>query len=105
MSVELLGTVALALAAFLVAHVWLRRSAPATDGDLRLLTARPEREPAGGSREHAPLADPCAWVSVVVSDLSAAEELLDRAEADGYRQRELVVMGTAAFLVRWRDRA
>ena len=65
----------------------------------------PEHDPAGGSREHAPLTDPNVWRSVMTSDLSVASELLDWAEDEGYRERELIVLGNSTFLVRWRYRA
>ena len=107
MSEAILGAAAVALvvaAAILIVHTMARRSAPAVDGTGPVL-ARTQREPSGGSHERAALPDPNVWRSAVVSELSAAEELLDRAEEQGYRQRELVVLGNSAFLVRWRDRA
>ena len=90
-------------AAFLILHT-ARRSAPALDGGASALAARTDRQPSEGSRERAALADPTVWRSAVVSDLSTAEELLDRAEQEGYRERELVLVGNSTFLVRWRNR-
>ena len=90
-------------AAFLILHTLARRSAPALDGDASALAARTDRQPSEGSRERAALADPTVWRSATVSDLSAAEELLDRAEEEGYQERELVVVGNSTFLVRWRN--
>jgi hypothetical protein len=106
MSDLLLGaiTFAVALSAVLIIHARTRRHAPAADGTTGSLLAEPDRH-TGGSREFASLADPNAWQSATVSDLSTAEELLDRAEAAGYRERELIVLGEALFLVRWRGRA
>ena len=91
-------------ATFLLVHALSRRSAPVVNGTGPLL-AREPREPSGGSHERTALSDPDGWRSAVVSELSAAEALLDRAEEEGYRQRELVVLGNSSFLVRWRDRA
>ena len=42
------------------------------------------------------------WQLAAVSDLGAAEDLLDCLEAHGYAERELVVTGNATFAVRWR---
>lgn len=42
------------------------------------------------------------WQLTAVSDLNAAEDLLDCLEAHGYAERELVVTGNATFAVRWR---
>ena len=107
MSEAILGTAAVAVmvaVALLIVHTLARRSAPAADGTGPVLD-RAHREPSGGSHERAALPDPNVWRSVVVLELSTAEELLDRAEEEGYRQRELVVLGNSTFLVRWRDRA
>jgi|GEM_PF-5240893 len=107
MSETILGTfvlvVAIAVVVILV-HTLSRRSAPIADGSSASVTRQSEPEVACGSREMTPLADPKRWQSVIVSDLSAAEELLDRAELEGYQERELIVLGNATFLVRWRSR-
>src|SRR5688572_15709894 len=106
MSETILGAAAVAgvlAAAFLILHT-ARRSAPALDGGASALAARTDRQPSEGSRERAALADPTVWNSAVASDLSTAEELLDWAEGEGYRERELVVVGNSTFLVRWRNR-
>ncbi len=42
------------------------------------------------------------WQLTTVSDLTAAEDLLDSLEAHGYAERELVVLGNSCFAVRWR---
>ena len=42
------------------------------------------------------------WQLATVDDLTAAEELLDCLENQGYAERELVVLGNSAFAVRWR---
>jgi hypothetical protein len=47
--------------------------------------------------------DPSVWRTKVVEDLATAEELLDQAEAEGYEEREMVVLGESSFLVRWRQ--
>jgi hypothetical protein len=44
----------------------------------------------------------CEWHLTTVSALSEAEDLLDLLEAQGYEERELVVMGNSCFAVRWR---
>lgn len=107
MSDLLLGTVtfAVALCGMLVLLA-ARRHVPAAEGSREhALLAESDRDMGGGSRERAALADPNAWQSATVFDLSAAEELLDRAEEDGYAERELLVLGEETFLVRWRGRA
>ena len=40
--------------------------------------------------------------SRTVAGLRDAEELLDCLEAQGYKARELVILGKASFAVRWR---
>ena len=105
MSELLLGTVIFGLSAFLILHVLARRSTPAADVVTEHIVREAERDPGGGSRDHAPLPDPDVWQSVAVSDLATAEELLDLAESYGYSERELVVLGESKFLVRWRGRA
>jgi hypothetical protein len=90
------------IAVALVVHTFVRRSAPATDGTA-VPVLRPADRKSDGSRERAALADPNVWRFVVLSDLTAAEELLDWAEEQGYQERELVVLGESTFLVRWRN--
>jgi hypothetical protein len=105
MSELLGGTVATVLAAavaVLVLHTLARRSAPVTDTASTAVAEPGAGEAPGGSREFAALLDPDAWQCEVVFDLATATTLLDRAEADGYEERELVVLGPSAFLVRWR---
>lgn len=92
-------------AAIVLIHVVIRRSIPATDGHHEPFASRTTHESPGGSREFTPLADTSAWQWKIVSGLSEAEELLDRAEAEGYADREVIVVGPASFLVRWRGRA
>jgi len=106
MSETILSALAAALAvagAILVLHALARRSFPAADVATTQVSDRKENEPAGGSRDHTPLLDSSVWHSAVVPDIATAEELLDQAEQDGYRDRELIVLGNSTFLVRWRD--
>jgi hypothetical protein len=98
-SVAAVATIAVTI---LVLHALARRSAPIVDGTTEPLTGHSERVASGGSGEFTPLADPSTWRSKTVSDLSTAEELLDRAEAEGYQDREMIVLGNSSFLVRWR---
>jgi hypothetical protein len=42
------------------------------------------------------------WNLTTVSALSDAEEMLDYLEAQGYSERELMVLGNSCFAVRWR---
>lgn len=42
------------------------------------------------------------WQLTPVSDLTAAEDLLDCLEAHGYAERELLVLGNSSFAVRYR---
>ena len=51
-----------------------------------------------------PVAAPDGWQSLTVSDLTVAEELLDRIERAGIAERELVVLGNSTFVVRWRQK-
>lgn len=105
MSETIVGAVVALAAVSLIAHVLARRSVPAADAAVGQVPDRKENEPAGGSREHTPLLDSSVWHSAIVADLTTAEELLDQAEQDGYRERELIVLDHSTFLVRWRDRA
>jgi hypothetical protein len=57
-----------------------------------------ETLPAGGNRK--PTSE--EWQLTTVPDLTAAEELLDCLENQGYAERELVVLGNSCFAVRWR---
>jgi len=42
------------------------------------------------------------WQLTTVDDLTNAEDLLDCLEAQGFAERELVVLGNSCFAVRWR---
>ena len=42
------------------------------------------------------------WQIRTVAGLRDAEELMDSLEAQGYKERELVMLGKASFAVRWR---
>lgn len=42
------------------------------------------------------------WQLTTVDDLTAAEDLLDQLENQGYAERELVVLGNSSFAIRWR---
>jgi len=42
------------------------------------------------------------WQLTTVDDLTNAEDLLDCLEAQGFSERELVVLGNRCFAVRWR---
>jgi hypothetical protein len=52
--------------------------------------------------EPRPATPPHEWRAVTVGSLTAADELLDELEAAGFSERELVLVGTTMFLVRWR---
>ena len=54
----------------------------------------------GNSARPAPA--PCDWQLTPVNALSDAEEMLDYLEAQGYSERELIVMGNSCFAIRWR---
>jgi len=58
-----------------------------------------ETLPAGGGVRTPP---PSEWHLTTVTDLTAAEELLDCLENQGVAERELVVLGNSCFAVRWR---
>lgn len=57
-----------------------------------------ETLPAGGTQR--PVAT--EWHLTTVTDLTAAEDLLDCLENQGVAERELVVLGNSCFAVRWR---
>jgi hypothetical protein len=42
------------------------------------------------------------WQLTTVTDLTDAEDLLDCLEAQGFKERELVVLGNSCFAIRWR---
>ncbi|HJZ56853.1 MAG TPA: hypothetical protein VKE74_17930 [Gemmataceae bacterium] len=42
------------------------------------------------------------WQVTTVASLSAAEQLLDCLEAQGYAEREMVILGNSSFAIRWR---
>jgi hypothetical protein len=44
----------------------------------------------------------CDWHMTTLSALCDAEELLDALEAQGYEERELVILGNSCFAVRWK---
>jgi len=85
-------------------HVLMRRSVPVADGSAGPFGGRTPPVAGGGSRPPTPRGDPNAWQSVIVSDLPAAEELLDQMEVEGNQDLELHVLGNSTFLVRWRRR-
>jgi len=104
MSVAVVGA-ALAVAALLcVVSTYILIRQPAAD------SINPSRKPdwASGcnslklSTNAALRAAPDDWKSVIEGSLLAAEERLDRVEAGGYAERELIVLGNESFLVRWR---
>jgi hypothetical protein len=39
---------------------------------------------------------------MTIFDLATAEDLLDEADAAGYAERTLIVLGNSTFVVRWR---
>jgi hypothetical protein len=101
-TVALAGTIAIAI---LLVHALFRRFAHIADGSSSTpITDRPTHKE-GGSREYTLPAGSNIWQSAIMSDLAAAEELLDRMEAEGYQECELLVLGNSTFLVRWRGRA
>jgi hypothetical protein len=42
------------------------------------------------------------WQLATVSALCDAEEMLDHLECQGYKERELLILGNSCFAVRWR---
>ena len=48
-----------------------------------------------------PRTPPKAWRTASLDDLTAASDLLDVLENQGFAGRELVILGPASFLVRW----
>ena len=42
------------------------------------------------------------WNLVTVASITAAQEMLDSLEAQGFAEREFVVLGKSSFAVRWR---
>lgn len=62
--------------------------------------ADPAAETLNGHNQNA--RDVQDWHLATVPALWEAEELLDYLEAQGYAERELVVMGNSCFTIRWR---
>ena len=59
----------------------------------------PAAETMAGGSARRPKAD---WGMASMANLSEAEECLDWAEAHGFAERELLVLGNSSFTVRWR---
>jgi hypothetical protein len=97
----LAGTITVVI---VLVHALFRRFAHVADGSSSTPVTDRENRKEGGLRRYTPPADPNVWQSVIVSDLSAAEELLDQMEAEGYQECDLIVLGNSTFLVRWRGR-
>jgi hypothetical protein len=97
-----LSVVAIALLYLAARHLAARPAEPAADTALHSLDWLARANAAEFLAKAGPTPTPDGWESVTVSELSRAEELLDRAEAAGYEERELVVLGNSTFLVRWR---
>jgi hypothetical protein len=73
---------------------------PALAGESTVVgLADPAAETLVGGAAARPRAD---WQLTTVEDLTDAEDLLDCLEAQGYEDRELVVLGNSSFAVRWR---
>jgi hypothetical protein len=64
--------------------------------------ADPAAETLCGSTVTPPPAKHRDWQLQGLSSLRDAEDLLDSLEARGYTERELLMLGNAAFAVRWR---
>jgi hypothetical protein len=60
-----------------------------------------EHHPLAEGRRAQPAAD--GWRTVAVGGLAAAEDLLDAVERAGFTESELIVLGDAVFVVRWRE--
>jgi hypothetical protein len=89
---------------FLVARRFIR-PAPAALADTAVhqvewKTAYEHHPLSEGRRTHA-TAD--GWRTVAVGGLAAAEDLLDAVERAGFPESELIVLGDAVFVVRWRE--
>ncbi len=82
-----------------------------------VMTTRSAVHPALASQNTAVgLADPAAethvggpaarartdWQLTTVDNLTSAEDLLDCLEAQGYEDREVIILGNSRFAVRWR---
>ena len=60
-----------------------------------------EHHPLTEGRRGQPAGD--GWRTVAVGGLAAAEDLLDAVEQAGFTESELLVLGEAVFVVRWRE--
>ena len=81
------------------------RSAPAALADtavhrLDWQTAYQHHPLTGGRRSEV---NAEGWRMVAVGGLAAAEDLLDAVERAGFTESELIVLGEAVFVVRWRE--
>ena len=98
----LIGGVVLAFAATSVVNV---RTAEMVDPILAgEAVGRPDpaAETMAGPAETPPPPDLAEWHLLTVSALCDAEDLLDCLEAQGYQDRELIVLGNSSFVIRWR---
>jgi hypothetical protein len=99
----LIGGVVLAVAAVSVVNV---RSAEVVDpilaGEAAVGRTDPASETLAGPTETPPPPALAEWHLLTVSALCEAEDLLDCLEAQGYQERELIVLGNCCFAVRWR---
>ncbi|MBA4067896.1 MAG: hypothetical protein C0501_30185 [Isosphaera sp.] len=103
----LIGGVAIAIAAAYMATSRAYDVVPSLAGDAPAARGAAGADTlsasATGTDEHRAFALPRAdWQLATVADLTAAEDLLDCLENQGYEERELVVLGNACFAVRWR---
>jgi hypothetical protein len=98
------GVVAIMAAAVMTSgsaiHTALAGQAPAGSQTTAVGLKDPGAEtlPADGTRTPAGT----EWQLTTVNNLTAAEELLDCLENQGFAERELVVLGNSCFAVRWR---
>ena len=104
MSVLVFGTAlaAIVLIYAISRHRWIGRSVPTTAAGsqaLHFISGSVERKT---SESSTPQPASGLWQTATVDSLAVAVELLDSAEASGYGELEILVLGNSIFLVRWR---
>jgi hypothetical protein len=82
--------------------IFSRHSTPTAD-----LSAQSPSQPSRTRAEELllyqrPMITSDGWRSMTIFDLATAEDLLDEADAAGYAERTLIVLGNSTFVVRWR---
>ena len=98
----LIATAGLAVAAVFVVTTRQYEATPALAGENTAVGLGDPAADTLNSNGRLPVATRTDWSLTTVSALCDAEDLLDCLEAQGYTERELMVLGNSTFAVRWR---